>query len=74
MSKGSKRRPIDPKIERKVFEDNWDRIFGIKYHESDNALERPYIPATWTHHCAINGIHEVGEGETCNWCGEKEDA
>jgi len=25
--KGSKQRPIDPKLERKVFEDNWDRIF-----------------------------------------------
>lgn len=48
MSKGSKRRPIDSRIERKVFEDNWDRIFNkdkqdLKY-ESDNPLERPYEP------------------------------
>ena len=48
MSKGSKRRPIDPKIERKVFEDNWDRIFNkdkqdLNY-ESDNPLERPFEP------------------------------
>ena len=46
--KGSKRRPIDPKLERKVFEDNWDRIFNkdkkdLKY-ESDNPLERPFEP------------------------------
>ena len=30
MGKGSKRRPIYPKLERKVFEDNWDRIFNQK--------------------------------------------
>ena len=47
--KGSKRRPIDPKIERQVFEDNWNRIFNknkkqdLKY-ESDNPLERPFEP------------------------------
>ena len=48
VSKGSKRRPIDPNLERKVFEDNWDRIFNknrkdLRY-ESDNPLERPYEP------------------------------
>ena len=48
MSKGSKRRPIDPKLERKVFEDNWDRIFNKNKadlnYESDNPLERPFEP------------------------------
>ena len=48
MSKGSRRRPLDPKLERKVFEDNWDRIFNkdkkdLSY-ESDNPLERPFQP------------------------------
>lgn len=48
MSKGSRRRPIDPTLERKVFEDNWDRIFNkdkkdLRY-ESDNPLERPFEP------------------------------
>ena len=46
MSKGSKRRP--PKVERKVFEDNWDRIFNKEKkdlnYESDNPLERPFEP------------------------------
>jgi hypothetical protein len=48
MSKGSARRPIDPKVERKVFEDNWDRIFNKERkdlsYESDNPLERPFEP------------------------------
>lgn len=49
MSKGSRRRRAE--VERKVFEDNWDRIYGkvkeersrelnrIEYTESDNPLE-----------------------------------
>ena len=46
--KGSRRRPINPKLEKKVFEDNWDRIFNkdkkdLRY-ESDNPLERPFEP------------------------------
>ena len=58
MSKGSKRRPIDPKIERKVFEDNWNRIFSTKM---------------WEHKCKHNGSMRVAIGESCNWCGLKED-
>ena len=37
MSKGSKMRPCE--VERKVFEDNWDRIYGKKSKE-----ERPREP------------------------------
>ena len=49
MSKGSRLRPCE--VERKVFEDSWDRIYGkskkersreslrIEYTESDNPLE-----------------------------------
>jgi len=49
MSKGSRRRKAE--VERKVFEDNWDRIYGkvkkegsrelnrLEYTESDNPLE-----------------------------------
>ena len=55
--KGDKRRPIDPKLERKVFEDNWDRIFN----------------STWNHNCKGNGAMRVGKNEACNWCGMKED-
>lgn len=77
MSKGSRRRPIDPALERKVFEDNWDRIFNkdnkdLNY-ESDNPLERPFEPnRMWKHTCST-GVIEVASGEACNWCGRKED-
>ena len=49
MSKGSRMRPCE--VERKVFEDNWDRIYAktkeerpreperLEYPESDNPLE-----------------------------------
>ena len=49
MSKGSRRRRAE--VERKVFEDNWNRIYGkvkkegsrelnrLQYTESDNPLE-----------------------------------
>lgn len=58
--KGDKRRPIDPKLERKVFEDNWDRIFNKKKD-------------LWDHNCKHNGKLSVAKGEACNWCGMKED-
>jgi len=76
--KGSKRRPIDPKLERRVFEDNWDRIFNrdrkdLNY-ESDNPLERPFEPRKmWEHNCKHNGNLYVEAGEACNWCGQYED-
>ena len=76
--KGSKRRPIDPKVERKVFEDNWDRIFNkdnqdLSY-ESDNPLERPFEPkGMWEHYCQHNGPMAVAKGEACSWCGILED-
>lgn len=76
--KGSKRRPIDPKVERKVFEDNWDRIFNkdkqdLNY-ESDNPLERPFEPTgVWQHYCKNNGHMSIEKGQACNWCGIKED-
>ena len=58
--KGSKRRPIDPKLERKVFEDNWDRIFKKKKD-------------MWDHHCKHNGFISIQVGQACNWCGMNED-
>lgn len=57
--KGSKRRPVDPKLERKVFEDNWDRIFNK--------------PKFWDHVCKHEGSMAIAKGEACNWCGIKED-
>ena len=56
--KGDKPRPID--VERKVFEDNWDRIFNKS-------------KGLWEHNCKHNGVHFVEKGEACNWCGMKED-
>jgi len=52
--KGSKPRPIE--VDRAVFESNWDRIFSKK-------------DDTWTHNCEVEGLHAVGKGEECNWCG-----
>lgn len=79
MSKGSKRRPIDPAVERKVFEDNWDRIFNKErkdlQYESDNPLERPFEPIRmWKHECKKErAVMRVAEGQACNWCGQYED-
>jgi hypothetical protein len=39
VSKGSRRRPINPSIERKVFEDNWDRIFNKLNKDFGKTLE-----------------------------------
>lgn len=43
MGKGSKQRPL--KVDRKQFENNWDKIFAAPgkdlEYESDNPLERP---------------------------------
>lgn len=41
--KGDKPRPIE--VDRKTYEDNWDKIFNKDTdldYESDNPLERPY--------------------------------
>ena len=58
--KGDKPRPID--VERKVFEDNWDRIF-----------KRKNKPDMWDHNCKHDGAISIAKGEACNWCGMKED-
>jgi hypothetical protein len=44
----------------KKYADNWDRIFGKK-------------DTMWEHYCKHNGHFRVGSGESCSWCGEKED-
>ena len=63
--KGSKRRPIDPKVERKVFEDNWDRIFNKERkdlnYESDNPLERPFEPQLERIEEKIDTLLEIAE-------------
>lgn len=47
MGKGSKPRPFS--VDQKKFSDNWDAIFNKKvsldFHESENPLERPYLPS-----------------------------
>lgn len=54
MSKGSRQRPIDPNLERKVFEDNWDRIFNGKKIKEKRLREserqqyiESYTPIEW---------------------------
>jgi hypothetical protein len=71
--KGDKPRPIE--VDRKTFEDNWNRIFGNKdaMYESDNPLEGGVQAQMWEHHCSMNGRHMVEKGHPCNWCGEYED-
>lgn len=56
--KGSKPRPFN--IDRKTYEDNWDRIFGKKDKE------------LWEHNCSVEGKIMVGVGEECSWCGSTE--
>lgn len=26
----------------------------------------------WSHDCIVEGLHMVGKGERCNWCGRNE--
>ena len=70
--KGSSPRPFE--VSRETYEANWNRIFGDKdvVYENDNPLEGGSAQM-WEHHCAMNGRHMVGVGESCNWCGEYED-
>ena len=57
--KGSKPRPLG--VERKVYEDNWNRIFGNK----DENM--------WNHTCSVQGQIAIGIGEECSWCGAQEE-
>jgi hypothetical protein len=45
----------------KAYADGWDRIFGNK------------DPEVWQHYCKNNGHMSIEKGQTCNWCGMKED-
>ena len=49
------------KAPTKEYADGWDRIFGKKQ------------PEMWQHFCKHNGMMSVGKGESCSWCGERED-
>ena len=57
--KGDKRRPAV--VDKETFDDNWDKIFNNKKSEM------------WEHNCKFNGLHSTSSGESCNWCGVKED-
>lgn len=63
--KGSTPRPIE--VDRKTYEDNWDRIF-----ERNNPTKGASVEM-WEHHCSFNGRHMVEVGHCCSWCGEYED-
>ena len=77
MGKGSKMRPLI--VDRKKFENNWDRIFNKQnqdfMYESDNPAERPYD--MWSHSCEKEGPRPATiytqKGQACNWCGKYED-
>jgi len=56
--KGSAPRPI---LDRKKYEDNWNRIFNKKDEVQ-----------MWDHLCKHNGKTAIQKGEPCNWCGETE--
>lgn len=58
--KGDKRRP--PSVDKDTFDDNWDKIFNNKK-----------TSGMWDHNCKYNGLHSTMSGESCNWCGVKED-
>lgn len=45
----------------KAYSEGWDRIFGNKK------------PELWKHNCKHNGEMSIAKGQSCNWCGEKED-
>ena len=63
--KGDKPRPFS--VDRKTYEDNWDRIFERNNPTKSGSVEM------WEHHCSMNGRHMVEAGHPCNWCGEYED-
>lgn len=50
------------KATTQAYSEGWDRIFKEKKE-----------PRMWEHFCKHNGHFRVGTGESCNWCGEKED-
>ena len=61
--KGSAPRPKN--VPKEVWESNWDRIFGKK------DIDR--LDGFWYHNCKHDGEMHVAKGQTCNWCGMKED-
>ena len=63
--KGDKPRPFT--VDRKTYEDNWDRIFERNNPTKGGSVEM------WEHHCSMNGRHLVAVGQNCSWCGEYED-
>ena len=42
--------------------DNWDKIFNKEFKGTD----------MWYHLCKHNGPIDVARGESCSWCGMKE--
>ena len=58
--KGDKPRPFS--VDRKTFDDNWNRIFN-----KGKKLEM------WFHNCKYDGAMQIERGAPCNWCGATED-
>lgn len=61
-----KTRPMNDK-----YSEGWDRIFGQRKRAFDEAIDSP--PDMWYHMCKHNGGIHTMKGESCNWCGVKED-
>lgn len=58
--KGSTPRPI---LDRKKFEENWDRIFNSDKNSDE----------VWEHYCQHNGRLTISKGKSCLYCGAEED-
>ena len=65
--KGDKPRNIDPK----KYSDGWDRIFGQRKRAFNEPIDSP--DGMWYHTCKHDGGIHTMKGESCNWCGVKED-
>ena len=65
MGKGSKQRPLT--VDRKQFENNWDKIFAASdrdlEYESDNPLERPIEMKTKTEEPVSRFFSDNGKRE-----------
>lgn len=65
--KGDKPRKVDPD----KYGAGWDRIFNQPKRGFNEPLDSG--DAFWYHTCKNNGPIHTMKGQSCNWCGIKED-
>ena len=76
--KGSVPRPLS--VDRKTFNNEWDRIFGKKEEDMVDEMQgwdrifgkKEKDDEMWEHNCSKDGLLSIGKGEECSWCGMKE--